>query len=43
LDTRVYEVEFEDGTQQEYAANLIATSIFAQVDDSALHVAPGAA
>jgi hypothetical protein len=33
LDTRVYEVEFEDGTQQEYAANLIATSIFAQVDD----------
>eukprot|EP00978_Attheya_sp_CCMP212_P010066 scaffold24179_cov31-Attheya_sp.AAC.1 len=33
LDTRVYEVEFEDGKQQEYAANLIATRIFAQVDD----------
>eukprot|EP00978_Attheya_sp_CCMP212_P027633 scaffold93029_cov53-Attheya_sp.AAC.5 len=33
LDTQVYKVEFEDGTQQEYAASLIATSIFAQVDD----------
>eukprot|EP00978_Attheya_sp_CCMP212_P021053 scaffold61086_cov39-Attheya_sp.AAC.1 len=33
LDTRVYAVEFNDGMQQEYTANLIATSIFAQVDD----------
>jgi Reverse transcriptase (RNA-dependent DNA polymerase) len=33
LDTRVYEVEFQDGTVQEYAANLIAEAIFAQVDD----------
>jgi Reverse transcriptase (RNA-dependent DNA polymerase) len=33
LDTRVYEVEFQDGTVQEYAANLIAEAIFVQVDD----------
>jgi hypothetical protein len=33
LDTRVYKVEFQDGTIQEYAANLIAEAIFAQVDD----------
>jgi hypothetical protein len=32
-DTRVYEVEFPDGTTVEYGANLIATAMFAQVDD----------
>jgi hypothetical protein len=33
LDSRVYEVEFSDGTVKEYAANLVAEAIFAQVDD----------
>ena len=33
LDTRVYEVQFPDGTEQEYSANLIAESIYSQVDD----------
>jgi hypothetical protein len=32
-DTRVYEVAFPDGTMAEYSANLIATAMFAQVDD----------
>jgi hypothetical protein len=32
-DTRVYEVAFPDGTMTEYSANLIATAMFAQVDD----------
>ncbi len=32
LDTRVYNVEFSDGHQEEYAANIIAENIFAQVD-----------
>jgi Reverse transcriptase (RNA-dependent DNA polymerase) len=33
LDTRVYEVQFPDGTEQEYTANLIAESLYSQVDD----------
>jgi hypothetical protein len=33
LDTRMYEVEFDDGSVQEYAANLIADNVYAQVDD----------
>lgn len=33
LDTRVYEVQFVDGHTEEYAANVIAESVFAQVDD----------
>lgn len=33
LDTRVYEVHFPDGTEQEYTANLIAESLYSQVDD----------
>ena len=33
LDTRVYEVQFPDGTEQEYTANLIATSLYTEVDD----------
>ena len=32
LDTRVYEIEFEDGRVREYAANLVAENIYAQVD-----------
>jgi hypothetical protein len=32
-DTRVYEVEFQDGSTAEYGANLIATAMFALVDD----------
>jgi hypothetical protein len=31
-DTRVYEVSFQDGSTAEYSANLIATTMFAQVD-----------
>ena len=33
LDKRVYEVQFPDGTEQEYTANLIATSLYTQVND----------
>ena len=33
LDSRVYEVQFSDGHTEEYAANVIADSIYAQVDD----------
>ena len=33
LDTRVYKVEFPDGSTEEYAANLIAENMYAQVDD----------
>ena len=32
LDTSVYEVEFEDGITEEYTANIIAESIYEQVD-----------
>ena len=33
LDTRVYEVEFEeDGARKFYAANLIAENMYAQID-----------
>jgi hypothetical protein len=32
LDTRVYEVEFPDGHTEEYAANMITESIYAEVD-----------
>ncbi|MGH7974682.1 MAG: reverse transcriptase domain-containing protein, partial [bacterium] len=33
LDSRVYNVEFPDGNVQEYAANVVAESLYAQVDD----------
>lgn len=33
LDTSFYEVQFEDGHVEAYAANIIAESIFSQVDD----------
>ena len=32
LDTRVYEVEFEDGAQAEFAANVIAENMWSQCD-----------
>ena len=32
IDTMKYEVEFQDGTIKEYAANVIADNIYAQVD-----------
>ena len=32
LDTRVYEVEFEDGAQAEFAANIIAENMWSQCD-----------
>jgi hypothetical protein len=32
-DTRVYEVSFQDGSTAEYSTNLIATAMFAQVDE----------
>jgi hypothetical protein len=33
LDTRVYEVEFSDGATQEFSANIIAESLYSQVDE----------
>ena len=33
LDTQKYEVEFEDGHQAEYFANVLAENLFSQVDD----------
>jgi hypothetical protein len=35
FDTREYEVEFTDGTTERYAANVIASNMYAQVDDEA--------
>jgi hypothetical protein len=32
-NTRVYEVEFPDGSREDYAANIIAENMYAQVDD----------
>ncbi len=37
LDTRVYQVEFADGSSAEYAANVIAEAIYAQVDAEGRH------
>ena len=33
LDTSIYEVEFDDGRTEAFAANVIAESIYAEVDD----------
>jgi hypothetical protein len=33
LDTRVYQVAFPNGSTEEYAANIIAENMYAQVDD----------
>ena len=32
LDTRVYDVEFPDGTVKEFAANIIAQNMYSQCD-----------
>ena len=37
LDICLYEVEFPDGDLQEYAANVIAESVYSQVDDEGHH------
>jgi hypothetical protein len=37
LDTRVFQVEFADGSSAEYAANVIAEAIYAQVDEEGRH------
>jgi len=37
LDTRVYEVEFPDGTINDYAANILAEALYAQVDVDCNH------
>lgn len=34
LDTRVYEVEFPDGSIKDYAANVLAEALYAQVDET---------
>jgi hypothetical protein len=33
LDTRTYEIEFPDGSSDEYTANVIAENMYAQCDD----------
>ena len=33
LDTAIYEIQFDDGKVEEYTANIVAESIYAQVDD----------
>jgi hypothetical protein len=33
LDTRIYNVQFQDGTVSEYSTNVIAKNIFAMADD----------
>jgi hypothetical protein len=35
LDTRVYEVEFPDGSYAEYASNVLAENLYSQIDDDA--------
>ena len=37
LDTRVYEVEFPDGEVKEFAANVIAENLYAQIDEDGQH------
>ena len=37
LDTRIYEVEYPDGYQASLAANTIAATLFAQIDDEGHH------
>ena len=33
LDTRLYEVEFEDGSTDRFTANVIADNVYAQMDE----------
>jgi hypothetical protein len=37
LDSRVFEVQFQDGHIEEYAANTIAENLYSQVDDDGYH------
>ena len=37
LDTRVYDVEFNDGSVKQYSANVIAENMFSQVDADGYH------
>ena len=32
LDTRIYEVEFEDGAREFYSENLMAENLYSQID-----------
>ena len=34
LDTRVYEVEFEDGSYNEYSANVLAENLYNHIDEN---------
>ena len=38
LDTRVYDVEFSDGSIKQYAANIIAENMYSQVDSDGYHI-----
>lgn len=37
LDTRVYEVQFQDGHVEDYATNVIAENLYAQIDNEGFH------
>ena len=37
LDTRMYEVEFPDGSYNEYSTNVLVENLFAHVDDNGMH------
>ena len=37
LDSRIYEVEFPDGSYQEYATNVLVENIYAHVDQDGMH------
>ena len=37
LDTRQYEIEYDDGTTDAYFANIIAENLYSQVDDEGRH------
>ena len=38
LDTRVYDVEFLDGSIKQYAANVIAENMYSQIDSDGYHI-----
>lgn len=37
LDTRIYEVEFPDGSYNEYATNVLIENLYAHIDDNGSH------
>jgi hypothetical protein len=39
LDTREYQVEFQDGSTATYAANVVVENLYSQVDDEGCHFA----